>query len=314
MKPTLVVAGSLNMDFVVRVEHLPAPGETVLGRDFQTIPGGKGANQACAAARTGADSVAVKMAGRVGCDVFAGQLKASLSAAGVDAGAVLSTESQPTGVALIWVDAAGQNSIVVASGANHAFLPCDMDAVRAAFQGASLALFQLESPLDTVAAALALAHEEGARTILDPAPAQTLSREILEQVDILTPNESEACILLGRSAQRLNLDGCPALARELLAIGPRAVILKLGEQGCFYSDGATEIHSTGFAVTAVDTTAAGDTFNAALAVALAEGRPMPDSLRFANAAAAISVTRVGAQSSAPARAEVEALLRGNMVS
>jgi ribokinase len=308
MKPALVVIGSLNMDFVVTVENLPIPGETVLGSKFQMIPGGKGANQACAAAKTGAGSVKVKMIGRVGNDVFADHLKNSLSAAGVDVSTVLSTDSEPTGIAMIWVDHKGQNSIVVASGANHA-LPCtEVQAMRSTIRGAKAVLFQLETPLDTVAAALELARSEGATTILDPAPAQLLSREILQRVDILTPNESEACILLGRSRDRLLVADCGELARALIALGPRAVILKLGDQGCFYSDGKTELHEPGFAVEAIDTTAAGDTFNAALAVALAEHRRIPEALRFANAAAAISVTRMGAQSSAPDRSEVEALL------
>jgi ribokinase len=301
----LVVVGSLNMDFVVSVEHLPAPGETVLGHDFQMFPGGKGANQACAAGKLSAGGVAVRMIGRVGCDVFADHLKASLSAAGVDVSSVHAARSQPTGVALIWVDRAGQNSIVVASGANNALAAADVEAMRRVFRGASHALFQLESPLDTVAAALALAREEGLATILDPAPAQPLARALLEQVDILTPNESEALLLLGRPAARVSVDDAPALAEALLQLGPRAVILKLGDQGCFYSDGQQSLHEPAFPVQVRDTTAAGDTFNAALAVALAEGQAIQKALRFANKAAAISVTRMGAQSSAPSRAEVE---------
>jgi ribokinase len=305
--PTLVVVGSLNMDFVVSVERLPAPGETVLGRDFQMVPGGKGANQACAAGRLSAGAVPVRMIGRVGHDVFADHLKASLSAAGVDVSSVHAARSQPTGVALIWVDRAGQNSIVVASGANSALASADVEAMRQVFRGASHALFQLESPLDTVGAALMLARQEGLVTILDPAPARPLSRELLRQVDILTPNESEALLLLARPAARVSVNDAPALAEALLRLGPRAVILKLGDQGCFYSDGRTSCHQPAFPVEARDTTAAGDTFNAALAVALAEGKGIPTALRFANAAAAISVTRMGAQSSAPARAEVDAL-------
>jgi len=303
----LVVVGSLNMDFVVSVEHLPAPGETVLGRDFQMIPGGKGANQACAAGKLSAGGVPVRMIGRVGYDVFADHLKASLASAGVDVSSVHAARSQPTGVALIWVDRSGQNSIVVVSGANGALAAADVEAMRRVFHGASHALFQLESPLDTVAAALALAREERLTTILDPAPAQPLARALLELVDILTPNESEALLLLGRPAARLPVDDAPSLCEALLLLGPRAVILKLGDQGCFYSDGRVSMHQAAFPVEARDTTAAGDTFNAALAVALAEGKAMPAALRFANAAAAISVTRMGAQSSAPARKEVDEL-------
>ena len=306
--PALVVVGSLNMDFVVSVDHLPAPGETVLGRDFQMIPGGKGANQACAAGKLSTGRVAVRMIGRVGYDVFADHLKASLSSAGVDVSNVHAARSQPTGVALIWVDRAGQNSIVVASGANHALAAADVEAMRRVFRGASHALFQLESPLDTVEKALALAREEGLKTILDPAPARPLARALLEQVDILTPNESEALILLGRPAARVSLEDAPALAEGLRRLGPRAVILKLGDQGCYFADGATAVHQPAFPVEVRDTTAAGDTFNAALAIALAEGRAIVDALRFANAAAAISVTRLGAQSSAPARAEVDSMV------
>ena len=303
---TLVVVGSLNMDFVVTVDDLPAPGQTVLGRNFQMIPGGKGGNQACAAARLGIHTVSVRMVGRVGYDLFADHLKASLSAAGVDVSAVHATRSQATGVALISVDTSGQNSIVVASGANHALMASETEAMRPVFRGARFVLFQLESPLDTVAAALQLAQAEGARTILDPAPAAPLSPELLASVDILTPNETEASILLGLPPGRVTKADAAALAHSLLGRGPKAVLLKLGDQGCFYSDGETELFSPAFPVTAIDATAAGDTFNAALAVALAEDRGIEQGLRFANAAAAISVTRMGAQASVPARAEVDA--------
>src|SRR6202050_5279783 len=212
MKPALVVVGSLNMDFVVSVDHLPAAGETVLGRDFQMIPGGKGANQACAAGKLGAGSVAGRMIGRVGYDIFAEPLKASLSAAGVDVGAVHAARSQPTGVALIWVDRQGQNSIVVASGANFALAAADVEAMRKVFRGASLALFQLETPLDTVAAGLGLARAEGLRTRRDPARAQPLPAGMLARVDILTPNEGEALMLLGRPPARVSPEDAPELA------------------------------------------------------------------------------------------------------
>jgi len=307
----IVVVGSLNMDFVVAVDRLPMPGETVLGRDFQMIPGGKGANQACAAAKLAGNKAQVRMVGRVGYDVFADHLKASLSAAGVDVSAVHATRSQATGVAMIWVESGGQNSIVVASGANHSLAASEAEAMRPVFRGAGYVLFQLESPLDTVAAALKLAHEEGARTILDPAPAQPLSPEMLACVDILTPNETEAALLLGLPLTRVSVSDAPGLARSLRERGPKAVVLKLGDQGCFYCDGEIELFSDACAVVARDTTAAGDTFNAALAVALSEDRGIAGALRFANAAAAISVTRMGAQASVPGRAEVEEFLREN---
>lgn len=309
MKPTVVVAGSLNMDFAITVDRLPSPGETVLGRDFRMIPGGKGANQACAAGKLGGDSVAVKLIGRVGCDVFADHLKASLAAAGVDVTAVHATRSQPTGVALIWVDRQGQNSIVVASGANHELAAADVEAMRKWFRGAAVALFQLETPLATVEATLKLAREEGAITMLDPAPAQRLSPSVLTQVDILTPNESEALVLCGHAPARVSLDEAGALAESLRQLGPRAVILKLGDRGCFLLSATGPRHFPAYAVEVRDTTAAGDTFNAALAVALAEGGRIEDAIPFANAAAAISVTRLGAQASAPTRAQVEELLR-----
>jgi ribokinase len=272
------------------------------------IPGGKGANQACAAAKLGAHTVSVRMVGRVGYDVFADHLKASLSAAGVDVSAVHATRAQATGVALISVDASGQNSIVVASGANHALLASETEAMRPAFRAARFVLFQLESPLDTVAAALKLARAEGACTMLDPAPAAPLPAELLANVDILTPNETEASVLLGMKPGRVSTADAAALARSLRERGPKAVVLKLGDQGCVYCDGETELFSAAFPVAARDTTAAGDVFNAALAVALAEDRGIEEALRFANASAAISVTRMGAQASVPARAEVDAML------
>jgi len=309
MTPVLVVVGSLNMDFVVTVNRLPAPGETVLGSGFQMIPGGKGGNQACAAARLGGAAVTVRMAGRVGYDVFADHLKASLSAAGVDVSAVHATRAQPTGVALIWVDRAGQNSIVVASGANHELLPADLGALRPVFRGARLVLFQLETPLATVRGALELARQEGTQTILDPAPAQRLPAEFLRLADILTPNETEALILLGQLPARVRAAEAPALTQALRASGAQRVVLKLGDQGCFYDDGARQIHLPAFPVEVRDSTAAGDIFNGGLAVALAEGRPVAEALRFASAAAALSVTRLGAQASVPTRAEVAAFLQ-----
>jgi ribokinase len=169
-------------------------------------------------------------------------------------------------------------------------------------------LFQLETPLDTVRAALAIAREEGARTILDPAPAQPLSREMLSLVDLLTPNESEALILLGKPPARVLPDDAPQLAAGLRELGAKTVVLKLGDRGCYFDDGARGLFQPAFPVEVKDSTAAGDVFNAALAVALTEGRPIEDALRFASAAAAISVTRVGAQASVPSRAEVDAFL------
>lgn len=298
------------MDFVVQVERLPTPGETIPGWDFEMVPGGKGANQANAAGRLSPRG-RVRMVGRVGADDAGQRLTASLAGAGVDVSSVAADPAYPTGIAMIWVEAGtGQNSIVVSAEANGAFSPEQVAESGAAFHDARYALFQLESPLDTVEAAMRLARRNGARVILDPAPARALPASILELVDILTPNESEACILLGQPVSRVTEDDAPALARSLLALGPAAVILKLGERGCFYADGRRAVHSPGFTMEPVDSTAAGDTFNGALAVALLENQPLESALRFANAAAALSVMRFGAQTSAPSRHEVEAFLSG----
>jgi ribokinase len=308
MATSIVVIGSLNMDFVLSVERLPMPGETILGRNFRVIPGGKGANQAYAAAKLAAPGTAVRMIGRIGADTFGRALKANLSDAGVDIHAVLETDSEATGVACIHVDDAGQNSITVAPGANGALSAGDIESHSSAIAGARCVLLQLEVPLDAIAEGLRQARRVGAICILDPAPAQALPQEILELVDIATPNENEACVLAGVPPTRLNIADAIVLATRIRGLAVRAVVMKLGDQGCVYCGPDGTFAAPAFPVRAVDSTAAGDTFNAALAVALGEHRGIEDALRFANAAAAISVTRPGAQTSAPARAEVESLL------
>ncbi len=298
----IVVTGSLNMDFVVQVTRHPRPGETVLGRDFQTIPGGKGANQACAAARLAAPET-VAMIGAVGRDSFGVALIKSLEDAGADT-RWIQTLDGATGVALITVADKAENSIVVASGANFALAPDGVRQSSAAFTNSKFALFQLETPLDTVVEAMRLAREAGARIILDPAPAQELPGELLSLVDILTPNETEASALLAVD----KIEDPIRAAQDLRGLGVAAVLIKLGDRGCFYSDGSTSLSAPPFPIEAVDTTAAGDCFNGALAVALAEGSSMDQALRFANATAALCCTRFGAQSSLPAREDVEQLL------
>jgi ribokinase len=305
----ITVAGSLNMDFVVQVQKLPQRGETVMGGGFVTIPGGKGANQACAAGRLGGR---VRMLGRVGDDVFGRQLLDSLASAGVDTRSVRVSAATPSGVALIFVEAGGQNEIVVASGANGLLSPEDV--AQDLCEASGFLLLQLETPLPTIERAAALASQRGVTLILDPAPAQLLPDSLLARVCVLTPNESEALVLLDRRGTSLTLAEAPEVARALLERGPRAVILKLGAQGAFFQDATGGGHFPGFAVKAVDATAAGDTFGGALGVALAEGRSMDDAIRFANAAAALSVTRLGAQASMPERREVEALLAGRSAS
>jgi ribokinase len=312
MGGSIVVIGSLNMDFVLAVDRMPLPGETILGRNFRVIPGGKGANQAYAAAKlAGSGSTSgtiVRMLGRVGADSFGNALKANLASVGVDVSPVLETDSEATGVACIHVDAAGQNSITVAPGANGVLSAGDIDSQRWALAGASCVLLQLEVPIEAVAEGLREARRVGATCILDPAPARALPKEILQLVDIATPNENEACVLAGLPPKRVNPADAIALGHKIRELGVRSVVVKLGDQGCVYCGPDRTFAAPPFPVHAVDSTAAGDTFNGALAVSLAEGAEMEDALRFANAAAAISVTRSGAQTSAPARAEVEVLL------
>jgi ribokinase len=248
------------------------------------------------------------MLGRVGADSFGSALKANLEGVGVDISPVLETDSEATGVAFIHVDAAGQNSITVAPGANGALSAGDIDARRSALAGARCLLVQLEIPIETVAEGLRQARRAGATCILDPAPARALPKEILQLVDIATPNESEACVLVGAPPERVSAADAAVLGRRIRELGVRLVVVKLGDQGCVYCGPDRTFSVSPFPVRAVDSTAAGDTFNAALAVALAEGAEIEAALRFANAAAAISVTRPGAQTSAPPRADVETLL------
>ena len=302
MPASIVVVGSLNMDFVAQVERLPLPGETVHGSGFRTIPGGKGGNQACAAARLGGR---VRMVGRVGDDAFGEQLLAGLRSVGVDVQGVRVTEATSSGVALILVGARGENQIVVTAGANGCVTTFYVEtALRDASSG--YLLLQLETPLEAVAAAAAIGKRRGMTVVLDPAPACALPASLLASVDILTPNESEALMLLGRRDATVSLEDAPAVARALRNLGVGTVILKLGANGAFLSSSSGQHHFAAPKVDVVDATAAGDTFNGALAVALAEGKQVADAITFANRAASLSVTRLGAQASIPSRAEVDA--------
>ena len=303
MSQPIVVVGSLNMDFVVQVDALPERGQTVSGRAFAMLPGGKGANQACAAGRLGGRC---QIIGRVGRDVFGETLTASLADAGVDTSRVLVTDGEATGVALIPVEAGGQNLIIVAGGANLRLTPGDVEmALGASREG--LLLAQLETPAETVEAAITCGRSRGMRIILDPAPARPLSPALLRAVDILTPNESEALVLLGLRGSVVSIDEAAVLGRRLLEMGPGAVLFKLGAKGAYLADATGGRHFPARHVAALDATAAGDTFNGALAVALGEHRDMADAVAFANEAASISVTRLGAQASIPGRDEVDAL-------
>jgi len=297
----VVVVGSLNMDLVAQVPELPGRGETIAGHQFQMLPGGKGANQAFAAARLGGQA---SMIGRVGDDLFGERLRSSLSSAGVDVAGVMSTPGESTGVALILVESGGQNQIVVTAGANAKLTPDDVRAQLRHPSGGYL-LLQLESPLETVEAAANQGRLGGMSIILDPAPATSLRSSVLRNIDVLTPNESEALILLGERGDNIPLDQAPGICASLLGLGPSCVLLKMGERGAWLADSTQSGHFPTLKVKALDTTAAGDTFNGALATALAEGRPLEKSIVFANCAAALSTTRLGAQTSVPTRREVE---------
>jgi ribokinase len=300
----IVVSGSLNMDVVAVTPRIPVAGETILGTQFFTMPGGKGANQAYAAAKLGGDAA---MLGRVGEDAFGAQMRKNLVDANCNVDAVRALPGAASGVALIYVSVSGENSIVVVPGANQLFTPGDIANERGLFDGSVAVLLQLETPLETVMAAARRGRERGALVILDPAPAPglPLPKELLELIDILTPNETEAAILTGLSPRPLTPEEAISVARKLQALGPRTVIVKLGAQGCLLLDGEECSLIPAPSVTVMDTTAAGDVFNGALAVALSEGLALNQACRFAVHASALSVMRLGAQNSIPTRAEVE---------
>jgi len=295
----VLVVGSSNTDMIIRVPRIPRPGETILGGAFSMAAGGKGANQAVAAARAGGR---VTFVARVGDDVFGERALAGFRADGIDARFVHATPGAASGIALIQVDERGENSISVASGANALLSVEDIRAAREAFDGADIVLVQLESPLETVEAAVRMAGERGIPVILNPAPARPLDDGLLRGVSVLTPNEHEAATLAG--IEVADERGLRQAAARIRARGPRTVVITLGERGAYASTEGSEALVPAFKVEPVDTTAAGDVFNGALAVALAEARPLEEALRFAQAAAAVSVTRPGAQPSAPTRAEI----------
>lgn len=307
MPTPIIVVGSLNYDLVACGPRIPVVGETLVGQRFFEEPGGKGANQAYAAARMGGR---VKMLGRIGDDIYGQRMRDNLEQAGCDVSGLLAVPNCTSGIAVIFVAENGANSIIIVPGANDRFLPADVAAQEKELQGAGIVLLQLENPLPTVAAAALAAGRAGARVVLDPAPAQPLPGSLLAAVDVLTPNETEAAILAGLEPRRLTPEEAAPIARELRRRGAKAVIIKLGDQGCLLlEDGAPQLLPAP-RVEAVDTTAAGDVFNAGLAVALSEGQPLAPACRFANRAAALSVTRMGAQACAPIRAEVEAFAAG----
>jgi ribokinase len=302
----IVVVGSLNMDLVVQMPKIPRPGETLLGGVFKTFPGGKGANQAVAAARLGAH---VTMIGYVGDDAFGQEMCATLAREGVDTTYVLVHPDEATGVALIQVDAQGQNSIAVASGANFRLTGSDVEKAMQSIGEFDALVMPLETPLETIDTAARIASNIGAKVLLNPAPAQLLEKDLLELVDVLLPNEYEIGLLVGMEIQ--SVSDTYYAAQILLSMGSKNLMVTLGSQGAIlFNEKANQgMIIPAYPVQVVDTTAAGDCFVGALAVAICEGEPLLVAAQFACAAAAISVTRVGAQPSLPRCEEVEQFMR-----
>jgi ribokinase len=299
--PIITVVGSTNTDLVVKVPRLPLAGETIKGTDFQVFSGGKGANQAVAAARLGAH---VNFITKIGSDNFGKRELANLKQNGISTNYVIIDEHHPTGVALIEVDDLGRNRIVVIPGANHQLTPEDIHPIKHVFENSDVVLVQLEIPMSTVGYALAAGAKSNAVVILNPAPAEEIPDAFYFNIAILTPNETEAALLT--NMQPAHID---KMADALLKKGLDKVIITLGERGAYFKDAIESGEAGAFRVEPVDTTAAGDAFNAGLAVAIAEGLSFKDALKFANATAALSVTRMGAQPSLPTRDEVETLLK-----
>jgi ribokinase len=299
----VIVVGSANTDLTVPTPHLPTRGETVLGTALQTTFGGKGANQAMAAKRAGAH---VAFLGKLGQDAYGQHYAQYLRREGIDISGLRWAPKNPSGVALIMVDRRGQNQIAVASGANATFTADDLDGLPALLDAAQVLVVQLENPLAPIETALHQAKQAGLTTILNPAPAQRLPSRLIPLIDLLVPNEVEAAMLCGQPVRTLP-QACRA-AQRLRQMGYRTVIITRGKQGLVYIDGHDPVHVPGIDVEAIDATAAGDTFVGYLACALAEGQALAKALALANAAAAFSVTRPGAQPSIPWRQEVERLL------
>ncbi|MBL0511996.1 ribokinase [Aeromonas media] len=300
----LVVLGSVNADHVLRVPHFPRPGETLTGHSYQVVPGGKGANQAVAAARLGA---AVSFIARIGDDAIGRQMKAGFAADGIEVSAVEQDEHLPTGIAIIYVSDEGENSIGLSTEANGALDTAMVRRHEALIAGADTLLLQLEVPLESVFEAARLARSHGTRVVLNPAPAQPLSAELLALVDLITPNQTEAELLTG--VKVTDEASAAQAAARFHQMGIADVMITLGSQGVYCSNGRQQALIPGFRVEAVDTTAAGDTFNGALLAAELAGASFQDAVRFAHGAAALSVTRFGAQSSIPGKQEVDTFLQ-----
>jgi ribokinase len=294
------VVGSVNVDLIFRTPRLPRPGETLAGKSFQRCFGGKGANQAVTAARMGARVV---MIARVGADSFATESIHNLRDHGIDVTHVLCDEHRPTGMASIAVDEGGSNAIIVIGGANEGLSPEDVRRATAAITETAVLVAQLETPVEATIEAFRLAKDAGMLTMLNPAPASPLPPELLQHTDLLVPNETELELLAGRVIR--GVEDAKNAARQLLSWGPRTVVVTLGDRGALVVEPEATSYVRGIGVSAVDTTGAGDVFIGTLAAMLAEERPLAEAVRWANAAAAISVTRHGTQTSCPSREEVQ---------
>ena len=297
----ILVVGSINMDLVVRVPHAPAPGETVLGGEFTTFPGGKGANQAVAAARMGGD---VTMVGRVGNDDFGNTLIHGLLENKVKTTRVTKDSSASSGIAMIAVAADGENMIVVASGANKNLSVEDINKARELMREADLLLLQLETPVEVVTAAVELAKAYNVPVVLNPAPAQPLPTALLAKIDVITPNQNELAVLSGEATLENGI-------QKILEWGVKNLVVTLGHNGARVVTEGIDQHLPAYEVTAVDTTAAGDAFNGALAVAMAEGKTLLEAVKDGMAAGALSATKHGAQPSLPTREAVIDFLAAN---
>jgi ribokinase len=299
----LVVVGSSNMDLVISLPRIPAIGETVLGGKSSMVFGGKGANQAVASIRSGGD---IAYIAKVGNDLFGENMKNHFEREGFRTDLILTDANAPTGIAQIFVSEKGENSIAVAPGANMKLMPKDIEPFTHLIKNSKVVLLQLETPLETVEYIAAIAHQNNVKLILNPAPAQKLSEEVLKKVWLITPNETEASLLTG--IEVIDTTSAVKAAERLLNMGIKNVIVTLGENGSLLCNGKGSQHFKAFNVKAVDSTAAGDVFNGTLAVAITNEKSLEGAINFAAAAAAISVTREGAQPSIPTRAEIENFL------
>ena len=304
-RPTVVVLGGINMDLIGVAPRLPAPGETVMGGHFYTAPGGKGANQAVAAARMGAH---VKMVGRVGDDVFGPPMLDDLKGYGIDTSGISVDPDHASGIAMILLDDQRQNYIVAIYGANMQCGEPELDAVEKALDGADALMLQLDTPYEVSLRAAQMANEKGVAVVWDPAPPLGLPSEAFAALDVVTPNQTEAEALTGIPVS--DVPSADAAAEALLAAGASTAIVKLGELGACYASPEGRGHVASHEVDSTDTVAAGDAFGGAFVVALAEGRSVAEAVRYGTAAGALAVTKPGAQEAMPTRPEVEALLAG----